>query len=71
MSGHATKELIHKVNNLISVIYTQCEVGGSRESIEEARVAFGLIQRAAEATLPFVKDARAELERDGEAGPKA
>lgn len=60
MSGSARAELIHKVNNLLSVIYTQVEVGRSQATADGALAALEEIQRAAEATVPFVRRAAAE-----------
>jgi len=57
MSEAAQRELVHKVNNLLSVIYTQVEVGRSQGTLETAMAALEQIQRTAEATLPFVRRA--------------
>ena len=57
MSEEAQRELVHKVNNLLSVIYTQVEVGRSQGTLEAAMSALSQIQRTAEATLPYVKRA--------------
>jgi hypothetical protein len=62
MSGRAQRELIHKVNNLLSVIYTQVEVGRAAETREAALTALERILRVAQATVPFVRAGRAELD---------
>lgn len=61
MADPAQRDLIHKVNNLLTVIYTQVEVGRSQDSRDAALQALEQIQKAAEATVPFVRDARAAL----------
>jgi hypothetical protein len=60
--GDPHRDLIHKVNNLLSVIYTQVEVGRASSSHQEALEAMEHIQRAAESTVPYVRRAAANHE---------
>ncbi len=56
MAGTTDRKLVHKVNNLITVIYTQVAVGKSAGTYEEAMKALEIIERAAQETEKVVHD---------------
>jgi len=58
------RELVHKVNNLLTVIYTQVAVGKSAGTFEEALKSMEIIERAAQETEKAVARAR-EKEAEG------
>ena len=55
---HAERELIHQVNNLLGVIYTQVAVVRATGSMESAQRALELIERAARDTGVVVERSR-------------
>lgn len=58
MTGTTNRELIHKINNLITVIYTQVALGKSAGTYEEALKSMEIIERAAQETEKVVARAR-------------
>lgn len=58
MAASTDRELVHKVNNLISVIYTQVAVGKSSGTFEEALKSMEIIERAAKETEKVVSQVR-------------
>jgi len=58
MAGMTNRELVHKVNNLIAVIYTQAAIGKGAGTHEEAVKALEIIERAAQETEKVVARAR-------------
>ena len=58
MAASTDRELVHKVNNLISVIYTQVAVGKSAGTFEEALKSMEIIERAAKETEKLVSETR-------------
>ena len=67
MSRTAQRELVHKVNNLLAVIYTQAAADAGRsQECGNATDALSQILAAAESTVPFVRRAQAELENPGD-----
>ena len=58
MSGTTDRELVHKVNNLIAVVYTQVAVAKAGGSREEAVKALEVIERAAQETEKVVRGLR-------------
>ncbi len=67
MASSSSRELIHKVNNFLAVVYTQVAVGKAGGSLEAAHQALDYIQRAAEDAAVVVKQAVKE-QREQEAG---
>ena len=68
MSGTTDRELVHKVNNLIAVVYTQVAVAKAGGSREEAVTALDVIERAAQETEKVVRRAREGTHEDGAPG---
>ena len=58
MAGTTDRNLVHKVNNLIAVIYTQVAVGKSAATHDGAVQALEIIERAAQETEKVVHAAR-------------
>ena len=58
MAGTLDRELVHKINNLIAVIYTQVAVGKSAGTFEEALRSMEIIERAAKETEKVVAQTR-------------
>jgi len=58
MAGTTDRELIHKINNLIAVVYTQVALGKSAGTYEEALKSMEIIERAAQETERVVVRAR-------------
>ncbi|MCA8943399.1 MAG: hypothetical protein KDB80_12620 [Planctomycetes bacterium] len=52
------RELVHKVNNLIGVVYTQAAVARTSSDPEAARKAVEMIESAAKDTADVVKQCR-------------
>ena len=59
------RELIHKVNNLIAVVYTQVAVGKATGTFEDAAEALDIIERAAQETAEVAKRAQREMRQAG------
>ena len=58
MAGSLDRELVHKINNLIAVIYTQVAVGKSAGTYEGAMKSMEIIERAAQETEKVVARAQ-------------
>ena len=58
MAGSLDRELVHKINNLIAVIYTQVAVGKNAGTYEGALQSMEIIERAAQETEQVVARAR-------------
>lgn len=58
MAGSLDRELVHKINNLIAVIYTQVAVGKNAGTYEGALKSMEIIERAAQETEQVVARAR-------------
>ncbi len=65
MAGTTDRDLVHKVNNLIAVIYTQAAVGKSAGTHADAVKALEIIERAAQETEKLVHAARGREQSDG------
>lgn len=68
MADPVQRELIHKVNNLLTVIYTQVALGRASEHYQGAVDALEQIQRTAEATVPYIRAATTANEGRGSEG---
>ncbi|MHC4812340.1 MAG: hypothetical protein ACYTFN_04515 [Planctomycetota bacterium] len=64
MAGMTNRELVHKVNNLIAVIYTQTAIGKGAETYEEAVKALEIIERAAQEMEKMTARAREQAREE-------
>ena len=62
MAGTTDRNLVHKVNNLIAVIYTQVAVAKSAATHDGAMQALQIIERAAQETDQVVRAERGKEE---------